>query len=464
MNRIISFATRLFIFTLIAAPFAAANAQCSLDVQVASTPVSCYNSATGSITANVTGGSGNYTYYWNNGYTTWTTQTIAGVPAGSYNLIVRDAANTACNMQRIITLDNPEPLNLLSLSKTRYNGFDLSCSNSTDGQITVTASGGVAPYTYSLNGGNFQSSNVFSNLGAGTYYAAVKDALGCTITNNPASADPSVYVPRTVTLTPPSPLTVTPIVVNPTSVLATGVNEYTIYLGYATQTLTLWAGDITGGAGFYTYSWSPADSLTDPASNVLPVTPTRTTTYTLTVADANGCTNNSSVTINVINLSGGGTDTTGTDGGGTGGGTPGKSLTVCHNGITLRVDRSALNAHMRHGDVLGACNPSSPAARTIPGLGYEAPATGANDAVEPLLHLSPNPTTGRFTLRIDGKPGTKAELTILNAAGVLVEQRTVLISAGNLQNFNLQGRSGGLYILRIVTAGGKSTTARVILR
>lgn len=47
-----------------------------------------------------------------------------------------------------------------------------------DGSITVTASGSSG-YTYSINGGAFQTSNVFSGLAAGTYNITAKDGNGC---------------------------------------------------------------------------------------------------------------------------------------------------------------------------------------------------------------------------------------------------------------------------------------------
>lgn len=49
-----------------------------------------------------------------------------------------------------------------------------------DGSITVSGSGGTEPYSYSLNGVDFQSSTVFNDLSASTYTVIVKDADGCT--------------------------------------------------------------------------------------------------------------------------------------------------------------------------------------------------------------------------------------------------------------------------------------------
>jgi hypothetical protein len=53
-----------------------------------------------------------------------------------------------------------------------------------DGTITVAASGGVAPYTFSKNGGSsFQTSASYNNLNPGNYTIVAKDANNCTGTS-----------------------------------------------------------------------------------------------------------------------------------------------------------------------------------------------------------------------------------------------------------------------------------------
>ena len=54
------------------------------------------------------------------------------------------------------------------------------CNGNTNGSITLSPSGGVAPYQYSINGGAaYQASPVFNGITAGTYNFLIKDALGC---------------------------------------------------------------------------------------------------------------------------------------------------------------------------------------------------------------------------------------------------------------------------------------------
>lgn len=50
-----------------------------------------------------------------------------------------------------------------------------------NGSITVTATGGRAPYTYALNSGTFGSAPAFSQLSGGDYVVRIKDKNGCII-------------------------------------------------------------------------------------------------------------------------------------------------------------------------------------------------------------------------------------------------------------------------------------------
>jgi hypothetical protein len=56
---------------------------------------------------------------------------------------------------------------------------------------------------------------------------------------------------------------------------------------------------ISGGAGEYSYSWSPTASLDNPLLLQPVATPTDTTTYLLTVTDGNGCSFSVNYTVNV---------------------------------------------------------------------------------------------------------------------------------------------------------------------
>ncbi len=58
---------------------------------------------------------------------------------------------------------------------------DASCG-SNNGKIEAAASGGEAPYTYSLDNGAAQSSDVFENLASGNYNVTVTDNATCSTT------------------------------------------------------------------------------------------------------------------------------------------------------------------------------------------------------------------------------------------------------------------------------------------
>ncbi len=136
------------------------------------------------INISAAGGDGNYVYaVVNDGVTPnagdfdpSTTVTVTG--SGVYDVYVRDNSGNAdfCESSYEITIDQDDAL-ALSISNT-----DILCSGENQSTLTIVASGGEGPYTYSINNGaNYQTPNTFNNLGAGTYNIRVRDVNNCEV-------------------------------------------------------------------------------------------------------------------------------------------------------------------------------------------------------------------------------------------------------------------------------------------
>jgi hypothetical protein len=417
------------------------NAQnsCGLQVTGAVTNVRCQGQSNGAISVTITGGSGTYSYYWVSGADIIHTKDLSNVPAGGYTIYVQDANNPGCSTFQYFEVTEPDPLEISWLSKASYNGMDLRCNNSNDGQVSVSAFGGTTPYQYSLNNSSFQSSNTFSNLPAGTYYATVKDQNGCLVTNDQNSSLPhsTTWIAPAAVLTAPARLVTDSIQVTPTTVLSTGAEMYTIYLGYALQSLGLTAGNTTGGTGMYSYNWSPTTGLANwDVASVL-ATPTVTTTYTVTITDGNGCSVSRSVTINVINV-------TSSDG-------SSKKTIVCHNGNTISVSNESVDTHLKHGDHLGPCHNSYSVAR------HDAENLSTSESE---ILIAPNPAHGRFSVNT----GThkQGRIEVFNSAGVLVITKNINATMGSLQSFNIEGMAPGVYYVKLSGSGENSISKLVV--
>lgn len=129
--------------------------------------------------------------------------------------------------------------------------------NQNNGSITTNGSGGAAPYEYSLNGASFQSPGSFTNLAAGNYTVSVRDANGCSSTQNvtlSAGSAPSLSI---------------------TNVIQPGCS----------QNNGAFTAQGSGGASPYQYSlnngaFQSSGNFTNLAAG----------NYSVTVRDANGCT------------------------------------------------------------------------------------------------------------------------------------------------------------------------------
>ena len=163
----------------------------------------------------------------------------------------------------ILEYGNPASINVNS-TETIVNA---SCTNLTAGSITLNASGGLAPYTYSINGGAFQSSNQFTGLTQGPKTITIKDAFCGTLT-------------KTVTVG-----------FNDNLSLTTN-NDTIVCFGAPVQMLAS-----TNGTGA-TYAWTPAGGLSATNINNPIATVTSNSAYTV-IASLNGCARNKTVNIGI---------------------------------------------------------------------------------------------------------------------------------------------------------------------
>jgi hypothetical protein len=209
----------------------------------------------------VTGGVAPYTYSVDgSGFTATTNYT--SLSAGSHAIIVKDA--NGCTFSTSATINNTNGPTAMVTTPG-----DASCGAS-NGTLSLGAvTGGVAPYTYSVDGSGFTATTNYTSLSAGSHAIIVKDANGCTFSTSATINNTN----------------------GPTAMVTTPGDAS---CGASNGTLSL--GAVTGGVAPYTYSVDGSGF-------------TATTNYTslsagshaIIVKDANGCTFSTSATINNTN-------------------------------------------------------------------------------------------------------------------------------------------------------------------
>ena len=143
------------------------------------TPINvlCKGQATGAITATVTG-TPPLNFVWEHlgdpGFTAPNQATITGLEVGTYTLRLTDGS-AAPEVSDTIVIT--EPADTLDATAIPTN---VSCFGGNDGSVLVSASGGTAPYTYSIDGSPFQTSNSFPDLTPATYTLDILDSNDCT--------------------------------------------------------------------------------------------------------------------------------------------------------------------------------------------------------------------------------------------------------------------------------------------
>lgn len=224
----------------------------AIKASATSIDINCYGENTGSIqVGTVTGGFGTYEYSIDRGKTWQSNKKFNGLAAGTYQVYVRDAQYPECInlIAPDILISQPEsPISL------KYTLTDVSCYGDNTGSINANPEGGSAPYTYRWSNG--QITRDLKNLTAGTYTLTITDSKGCSYTES-------------ITIKQP----VAPIKISYTK---TDVSCFGSVDGRIDVT-------VTGGILPYSFKWSnnqTSEDLQNLAPNI---------SYSLTVVDANGC-------------------------------------------------------------------------------------------------------------------------------------------------------------------------------
>lgn len=140
------------------------------------TAATCATKANGQIQLTVQGGSGNYEFSIP-GEINWTSSSsLTGLQAGDYQVLVRDAMDHSCEYA-ITDIEILEPSPIVF----QVSVFEANCFGTSDGSISISASGTSNAYVYSINNGqDWFPSFKFDNLPTGTYSVLVAEAADAT--------------------------------------------------------------------------------------------------------------------------------------------------------------------------------------------------------------------------------------------------------------------------------------------
>ncbi|MBL4754620.1 MAG: SprB repeat-containing protein, partial [Flavobacteriales bacterium] len=200
-------------------------------------------SCNGAVTVTPVGGSGPYTFQWDDP-SNQTDSTATSLCPGSYTVQVWDG--TGCIMNDTILIATP-------LVSAITDSIMVTCDGACDGAGTVTPVGGQGPFSYLWNDINGQTDSTAVSLCDGIYAVQITDANNCVDTS-------------TVIITSPAAL-----------ILQTAASCFGVCDGSAGVSTV-------GGTAPYTYLWDDPAGQTDSVATGL-----CGGNYAVTVTDANAC-------------------------------------------------------------------------------------------------------------------------------------------------------------------------------
>lgn len=185
--------------------------------------------------------------------------TFIDLLSGDYYVVASDLNNCKDSILVTVAMDPTITLSIQSFDSVTCYGYS-------DGVLSVIASVGPEPYTFSLNGQELGTQSTFNGLPEGLQIISVRDGNGCIDTIHFVMPEPSKVIAST----------------SPTETICRG-------------TQILLQGFADGGTPPYSYLWNNVLAVQD-----ITPTPPNTGTYTLKVTDANGCVDSVQVTQTVL--------------------------------------------------------------------------------------------------------------------------------------------------------------------
>jgi uncharacterized protein (DUF2141 family) len=416
-----------------------------------------------------------------NGGTTYVSGPNAGfgfqnLPSGTYKLRLKDANGCESEVvERVVKLNCAKACTPPTLSSTI---LDATCNNN-DGNINIIPISGTAPFMYSINGGTTYVTGPsagydFQNLPSGSYKLRLKDAAGC----ESEIIEREVKLNCTTACTPPTFVNNGLIILDATC----PNNDGNINI-IPTRGTAPFMFSINGGA---TYVAGPNAGYG--FQNL------RSGTYKLRLKDANGCesaivervvklicasqctpptfVNNGLIVldascgksdggINIIPTSGTPPFTYSINGGATyvAGANAGfgfqnlpagtyqlriKDSRGCESAIVERTVRNYYNCP----GVTVSTNTS------------EAPLASSNKDV---VSTYPNPNKGQFKLLLQNFQSKKAEVSIFDSKGALIQKRSLNLTQTTIADFDFTGKATGLYYIKVVSSNG-TRVSKILLQ
>jgi gliding motility-associated-like protein len=215
----------------------------------------CTN-ATGGVTALANGGTAPYRYTLNG--TTNTTGIFTNLSAGNFTVSVADANGCQNSVATQVTT-NGANITATAIASSTFCG-------STNGSLTFNATGGTAPYNYTLNGVT-NTTGTFTNLSANSYTVTIKDATGCQSSRSAVISNHNSAITATATVT---------------AAACSGTTGSVKVVS-------------TGGTAPYTYTLNGVSNTTGLFTGL------SAAAYTVTVKDANTCSGTVSATVTGTN-------------------------------------------------------------------------------------------------------------------------------------------------------------------